>query len=220
MRQPGALTATPASRLEAALEDIAQGRWTARRLPGLELRRAGEQPLAAVNDVVLVRRGAGQVIVEVEVDGERYVRFAGDGLVVATPLGSSGYTLASGGPLLAPGAGGAVITPLAPHGGCCPPLVITPAQVVGVTLEPGWGGARLELDGQPRGAIEPPGPARFELALRPGVAAVVELSGGESALTGLRRRRIVIDSPRILARDEREAPPTAREAAARSAPSA
>ena len=200
----GALTATAASRLEAALHHVAEGRWTPRSLPGLELRRAGEQPLPAVNDVVLVRRGAGQVIVEVTVDGERFVRFAGDGLVVATPLGSSGYTLASGGPLLTPGAGGAVITPLAPHGGCCPPLVTTPAQVVGVTLEPGYGGARLELDGRPRGALEPPAPARFELIVRPDVATVVELVGGEPALTGLRRRRIVIDSPRILARDERE----------------
>jgi len=163
--------------------------------------------VAAVNDVVLVRRGAGQVIVDVAVDGERFVRFAGDGLVVATPLGSSGYTLASGGPLLAPGATGAVITPLAPHGGCCPALVIGGAQIVTVTLEPGWGGARLELDGQLRGAIEPPGPARFELGLRQDVATVVELSGGEPALAGLRRRRIVIDSPRILARDERETRP-------------
>jgi NAD+ kinase len=200
----GALTATAASRLETALEEIAEGRWTARSLPGLELRRAAQPPLAAVNDVVLVRGGAGQVIVEVTVDGERFVRFAGDGLVVATPLGSSGYTLASGGPLLAPGTGGAVITPLAPHGGCCPPLVTTPAQVVGVTVEPGYGGARLELDGRPRGALEPPAPARFDLAVRPDVATIVELADGEPALTGLRRRRIVIDSPRILARDERE----------------
>ena len=200
----GALTATAASRLETALEEIAEGRWTARSLPGLELRSAAEPPLAAVNDVVLVRRGAGQVIVEVTVDGERFVRFAGDGLVVATPLGSSGYTLASGGPLLAPGTGGAVITPLAPHGGCCPPLVTTPAQVVGVMLEPGYGGARLELGGRRRGALEPPAPARFELAVRRDVATVVELADGEPALTGLRRRHIVIDSPRILARDERE----------------
>jgi NAD+ kinase len=200
----GALTATSASRLDAALSDVAGGRWRPRRLPGLELRRAGEQPLPAVNDVVLVRRGAGQVIVEVTVDGERFVRFAGDGLVVATPLGSSGYTLASGGPLLAPGAGGAVITPLAPHGGCCPPLVTTSAQIVGVTLEPGYGGARLELDGQPRGALEPPAPAHFELAVRPDAATVVELASGEPALAGLRRRRIVIDSPRILARDDRD----------------
>jgi NAD+ kinase len=98
-----------------------------------------------------------------------------------------------------------VIAPLAPHGGCCPPLVTTDDQVVGVVLEPGYGGARLEVDGQPRGAVEPPELARFELTVRPDVATVVELAGGESVLAGLRRRRIVIDSPRILARDEREA---------------
>ena len=72
---------------------------------------------------MLVRAGAGQVMVEVEVDGERFIRLAGDGVVAATPLGSTAYTLAAGGPMLAPGAAGMVVTPLSPHGGVCPPLV-------------------------------------------------------------------------------------------------
>ena len=71
----------------------------------------------AVNDLVVVRQGAGQVIVAVRVDGELFIRFAGDGFVIGTPLGSSAYTLAAGGPMLAPGALGMVFTPLAPHGG-------------------------------------------------------------------------------------------------------
>ena len=55
---------------------------------------------------MLVRAGAGQVMVEIEVDGERFIRLAGDGVVAATPLGSTAYTLAAGGPMLAPGASG------------------------------------------------------------------------------------------------------------------
>ena len=54
------------------------------------------------------------------VDDVLYARVAGDGLVVATPLGSSAYTMAAGGPILAPGAEGIAVTPLAPHGGVCP----------------------------------------------------------------------------------------------------
>ncbi len=50
---------------------------------------------------MLVRAGAGQVMFEIKVDGERFIRLAGDGLVAATPLGSSAYTLAAGGPMLA-----------------------------------------------------------------------------------------------------------------------
>ena len=51
----------------------------------------------AINDVVLVRRGAGQIAADVAIDGELYVRLAGDGVIVATPLGSSAYSLAVGG---------------------------------------------------------------------------------------------------------------------------
>jgi NAD+ kinase len=84
----GALTSTTADDLGSALDRIARGDFTVRALPGIEVHRAAAEPLVAVNDLVLVRRGAGQVIVHVEVDGERFVRFAGDGLVVATALGS------------------------------------------------------------------------------------------------------------------------------------
>ena len=87
-------------------------------------------------------------MVEVAVDGERFIRLAGDGIVVATPLGSTAYTLASGGPMLAPGASGMVLTPLSPHGGSCPPLVAGPESRVTIVLDPGNGGARIELDGQ------------------------------------------------------------------------
>ena len=73
----------------------------------------------------------------VSVDGELYVRFAGDGAVVATPLGSSAYTLAAGGPVVAPRSRGMVVTPLAPHGGCCPPLVTGPDSRIELEVEPG-----------------------------------------------------------------------------------
>src|SRR5215210_2916446 len=118
----GALTAVTADDLVDALDRVGAGDWTPRRLPALAVDGGGET-LNGINDVVLVRQGAGQVAAEVRVDGELFIRFAGDGLVVATPLGSSAYTLAAGGPLVAPHGSGLVLTPLSPHGGCCPPLV-------------------------------------------------------------------------------------------------
>jgi hypothetical protein len=98
-----------------------------------------------------------------------------------------------------------VTTPAAAHGGCCPPLVTAVAQRLAVTLEPSYGGARIEVDGHPRGAVEPPEPASFEIGMRPEAASLVTLAGAEPLLAGLRRRRILIDGPRILARDDREA---------------
>jgi NAD+ kinase len=131
----GALTAVTADRIEHALDRISRREYEERRLPALVAEHDGEN-LSALNDLVLVRAGAGQVMFELKVDGERFIRLAGDGLLAATPLGSSAYTLAAGGPMLAGGAGGLVLTPLAPHGGVCPPLVTGPETEVDVISRP------------------------------------------------------------------------------------
>ena len=154
---------------------------------------------------MLVRAGAGQVMFEVQVDGERFIRLAGDGLVVATPLGSTAYTLAAGGPMLTGGATGLVTTPLSPHGGVCPPLVSGADRRVTVLLDSGNGGARVELDGQVRAELGAREQVRLRVRLEPEFATLVSLGEEESPIAGLRRRRILMDSPRVLARDDRDA---------------
>jgi NAD+ kinase len=195
----GMLTSVPAGRLSGALDHVAAGSWEPRRLPALEIVADGADPRFAINDFAMIRDGTGQVITEIRVDDELYARTAGDGLVVATPLGSSAYTMAGGGPILAPGAGGIVVTPLAQHGGVTPPLVVGPHSRVGVLVEPGYGGRRFEVDGQQveTDALE------LSVTLHRDYASMVTLAGQEPALTGLRRRGLLVDSPRILARDAR-----------------
>ena len=95
-----------------------------------------------------MRGGAGQVILDIDVDGATFARLAGDGVVVATPLGSSAYTLAAGGPLVAADADACVLTPLAPHGGSVPPVVLAGSSAVAIGVDGGWAGARIELDGR------------------------------------------------------------------------
>ncbi|CAA9476512.1 MAG: hypothetical protein AVDCRST_MAG65-1155 [uncultured Solirubrobacteraceae bacterium] len=200
----GALTSVHATRIAEGLDRVLEGDWQARTLPALELTGPpGEAALHAINDFVFMRGGAGQLSVSVYVDDELYIRFGGDGLVVATSLGSSAYTLASNGPLLAPGAVGMVVTPLAPHGGSCPPLVAGPGSTFEIIVDPGHGGARLEADGQTTADLERFETHRFTIALRPEYATLVTLEDQEPMLAGLRRRRIVMDSPRLLARDDR-----------------
>ena len=201
----GALTATNGDDLAGALDRVVADDWTPRPLPALAVDTGAATPLAAVNDMVIVREGAGQVTAEVSVDGQLYIRFAGDGLVVATQLGSSAYTLAAGGPVLAPGSGGIVFTPLAPHGGCCPPLVGGPEARLQVEVDPGYGGARLEVDGRTQEHLEPLTPRVLAVTLQPAYATLVSFAGEEPMLAGLRRRRILMDSPRMLARDDRAA---------------
>jgi NAD+ kinase len=200
----GALTAVEASGVEGALDRVARGDWTPRRLPAVAVERAGGATIRALNDLVAVRAGAGQVSVEVVLDGELVIRFAGDGVVAATPLGSTAYTLAAGGPMLAPGADGLVVTPLAPHGGVCPPLVVAAESRVAIALESGHGGARLEIDGRVEDELEHQQRAELALRCEPAYAMLVSLDEQESLIAGLRRRRILIDSPRVLARDLRE----------------
>ena len=103
-----------------ALDAVAEGRWAPLELAGLEVAWPGGPAAVAINDFAVIRAGSGQVQVSVTVDDVLYAALAGDGLVVATPLGSSAYTMAAGGPVLAPGAEGMAITPLAPHGGSGP----------------------------------------------------------------------------------------------------
>jgi NAD+ kinase len=197
----GALTATSAEATDEALTKIAAGAWQRRVLPGVGVAADGSEPHVAINDVVVVRKGANQIVVGIHVDGELYGRFAGDGVVLSTPLGSSAYTMAAGGPILAAGTEAVVVTPVAAHGGTTPPLVVGATSTVRIEIEGGYGGARIEFDGQ----IKELEPHVLTTSWHADYATLVRFDGAESALAGLRRRRILTDSPRVLARDEREA---------------
>jgi NAD+ kinase len=197
----GALTATHAGDIDGALDRMQAGDWQRRELPGLGVAVDGHAPHVAINDLVVVRRGANQVIIGIHVDDELYARFAGDGVVLATPLGSSAYTMAAGGPILAAGTDAVVVTPLAPHGGSVPPVAVGAHRRVRITVDGGYGGARIEFDGQ----IKDFQPTEIVTDWHADYATLVRFAGAESTFEGLRRRRIITDSPRVLARDERAA---------------
>lgn len=196
----GVLTTVTADQVETALGDYVADDWMAREIPALEVRPDGGDPLVAINDVAITRRGQGQVTTAATVDDVLYARFVGDGFVVTTPIGSSGYTLAAGGPLLAPGGNAFALTPLANHGGSIPPLVVGAKSELQLDIVPGYGGIRFELDGRMMDSeLE-----RLTVTLRSKAATLVEVGDERSILAALRRKKIVMDSPRILARDVRE----------------
>jgi NAD+ kinase len=195
----GALTAVAAEQLADKLGRVWDGEWTARSLPALSIRSADGRQEWAANDFVVVRRGAGQLVADVAVDDELYARVAGDGVVVATALGSSAYSMAAGGPVLAAGTAAFVVTPLAMHGGSAPPLVVPGDAVVSVEVRPGFAGFDVEIDGRQRVGEA----RRFELALHPDKLTLVTFGTAGRGLSGLRERRLITDSPRVLARDDR-----------------
>lgn len=197
----GALTAVHADAVDEALERVRDADWTARRLPALAIHPAGAGEEWAVNDFVVVRRGAGQVVVDVSVEEELYVRLAGDGLILATPLGSSAYSMAAGGPLLAAGTPALVCTPLAMHGGSAPPLVVPATASVRVEVHPSFAGFDIEIDGHtyPLQVLD------YRLSLHEEKVTLVSFGEPGLGIQGLRERHLITDSPRILARDERSA---------------
>ena len=79
----------------------------------------------ALNDVVVSRGVSGHAIqLELSVNGRMATRFSADGLVVATPTGSTAYSLAAGGPILLPDSESFAVTPICPHALASRPLVI------------------------------------------------------------------------------------------------
>lgn len=103
----------------------------------------------ALNDVV-VAKGAiarmGQF--RVEVDGQLAATFRADGVIVATPTGSTAYSLAAGGPVLAPGVDVLVVTPICPHQLTLRPMVVAGAARIQVVIEGIPDQTFLTVDGQ------------------------------------------------------------------------
>jgi NAD+ kinase len=130
----------------------------------------------ALNEVVLSRDMTGRVVVfDVHVGGEKVERVRADGLVLATATGSTAYALSAGGPVVAPGFGGMVIVPVAPHTLQARALVTDPADVVEISFpEPARSGACLVVDGD----VKPCRQAIERVTVRPGEHDVLLVKHG------------------------------------------
>ena len=195
----GALSAVMADGVGEALDRYETGDWSRRSLPTLEAFMDGAKVAWSLNDFVLVRRSIGQLIVDVTAGDELYVRMAGDGAIVATPLGSTAYSMGAGGPILAGGTDAVVVTPLVMHGGSAPPLVVPAGVDVTLEAHPGFGGFDVEIDGHEQDVEG----RKFVLRLAEERATLVSLGDPGLGLAALRRRGLITDSPRVLARDDR-----------------
>lgn len=105
----------------------------------------------ALNDCALNMGPSGRVVEVVVWWGKKFVnKFVGDGVVVATPTGSTAYSLAAGGPVVYPTMSAIVLTPLAPHALAARPVVLPGEETVSLELTDKSRSAVLNLDGQRR----------------------------------------------------------------------
>ncbi|MDF3037111.1 MAG: kinase [Paucimonas sp.] len=125
----GFITDIPMDRTMPVLTAMLKGQFEAEKRSLLEgeVRRDGESIFQALafNDVVVARgAGSGMLELRVNVDGQFMYNQRSDGLIVATPTGSTAYALSAGGPLLHPSLGGIVLVPIAPHALSNRPIVV------------------------------------------------------------------------------------------------
>jgi NAD+ kinase len=116
----GFLTCSNSNAYAEAVECIAGGKmvFSERTLLDVAVKTRSGEPsrMIALNDVVLSRGEVSRLVrLKTSVNGETLTEFNADGLIVATPTGSTAYSLSAGGPILAPESGAFVITPICPH---------------------------------------------------------------------------------------------------------
>jgi len=149
----GFLTSFRLEELYPALEDILAGRLTIseRVMLHAELQR-GDKILdkqTVVNEVVINKGALARMIeLELSIDKDFVCRYRADGLIVASPTGSTAYSLSAGGPIVHPAVESFIITPICPHTLSDRPVVIRDSSAVEVDLSAGTESVFLTLDGQ------------------------------------------------------------------------
>jgi NAD+ kinase len=134
-----------------ALEKIARGAAEVDERTALVTTLEMERPrsVIAFNDVVIARLpGFGTARLRVEVGGDAILALNGDGVVVASPTGSTAYTVGAGGPAVAPSLDAIVLTPLATQGSPLRSLVVDGTETVRIEMEPFSAPLSVEIDGR------------------------------------------------------------------------
>jgi NAD+ kinase len=150
----GFLTCCPASKLEESLRRLAANDYRVEARMTLDARvedAAGveRERWRALNDVVLHKGGFARVVsVRVEADGETVGQFSADGVVIATPTGSTAYNLSAGGPVIVPTLETILLTPVSAHTLALRPLVLPPTTDVTVRANDGPDELMVTVDGQ------------------------------------------------------------------------
>jgi NAD+ kinase len=149
----GFLTEVPLAEMYSTLEAVNQGHCPVeeRSVLQCQLIRA-EECIAqhfALNDVVVNKSAISRLVdFDLLIDGNFVFSYKADGVIIATPTGSTAYSLAAGGPIMMPSVAAFVVTPVCPHSLTHRPLVVTDSAQVELLVQSGHEEAFLSIDGQ------------------------------------------------------------------------
>jgi NAD+ kinase len=158
----GFLTTATRETLDPALDALVAGRYVTERRQALTAAiRDGQgherSTQMAVNDVAVHKGGVARVVrVNVFINGENVGPYSADGIIVATPTGSTAYSLSAGGPIVVPGVEAMVVTPIAAHTLAVRPLVVPATYRIVIEPMAGWADDLLvSFDGQTGTTLAP-----------------------------------------------------------------
>jgi NAD+ kinase len=158
----GFLTTATRETLDPALDALVAGRYVIERRQALQAAiRDGEGnhrvSQLAVNDVAVHKGGVARVVrVNVFIQGENVGPYSADGIIVASPTGSTAYSLSAGGPIVVPGVEAIIVTPIAAHTLAVRPLVVPATYRIVIEPMAGWADDLLvSFDGQTGSTIAP-----------------------------------------------------------------
>lgn len=151
----GYLASSSAKEFARVLPQLAKGNYTSDVRMVLEA-TTGEiggvqsATMRAVNDVVVHKGGFARMLrLRLSVNGEALGVLGADGIVIATPTGTTAYSLSAGGPIVEPGVQSLTVTPIAAHTIAIRPLVLQPASVITLQVEDAPEEVLVTVDGQP-----------------------------------------------------------------------
>ena len=170
----GFLTAVGRHDYASALESMLRAGVTTEPRTVLEATLEGGKRVLAINDVHIDRKQHGHTLTfGIVIGGEHVADIPADGIVVASPTGSTAYFLSAGGPILAPGLDAFGIAPICPHTLFSRPLVVAATETVRITVPRDAVGANLYADGRLEAELAPG--TSIEIAKAPHAAEFVRL---------------------------------------------
>lgn len=149
----GFLSEIPPVQISKTLDKIFAGKFTidARMMLKATLKRKGKtlRTFHALNEVAIAQGTMSRLIsLKTKVDGKKLATFSADGLLVATPTGSTAYSLSAGGPIVHPSLHAFILTPVSPHSFNQKPIVLPDDKKIEIEVDSDYSTINLTMDGQ------------------------------------------------------------------------